>query len=93
MKTLFTTLDPTMCSGWHIHDLTYPDLFFKGLAVCPHQVSIKIDPNIHGRYVFITPEKGAFSMKYYDKPNEIPQKFWECWAEVEGANNLTKEGA
>lgn len=71
-------------------DITSPDLFFKGLAVCPHHVSIKAGPDIHSRYVFVLKESGKHWMKFYDKPSEIPQKFWECWAEVEGAVYLTK---
>lgn len=65
-------------------DISSPDLFFEGLAVyakegAPFQISwwgVKL----------------GFQNMTFDGIEDIPMKFWECWAEVEGANNLTKEG-
>lgn len=75
VKTLFTTLDPTMCSGWHIHDLTSPDLFFKGLGVYYQEgASFQISP---------WGVKLGFQNMTFDMIEQIPEMFWQCWYELE----------
>lgn len=99
VKTLFATLDPTMCSGWHIHDLTSPDLFFKGLGVFHEQhkeegkwhILVQRDGSLE--YNLYVSETRFYTVRNIKDVSEIPQKFWECWAEAEGKGNLTKEGA
>lgn len=66
------------------YDLTSPDLMLKGMGVCPHRVAIKTSPDANERYVSIIPNEGKFAMKWYDKAEEIPVEFWQCWAELEG---------
>ena len=68
-------------------DLTSADLFIEGLGVCPHRVAIKTSPDANERYVSIIPKKGKFALKWYDRVEEIPLKFWEGWYELEGAND------
>lgn len=71
-------------------DLTSPDLFFKGLAVCQDKVLVSVGHEAHEKYVSVLPTEGRFSMKWYDKPNEIPQKFWESWAETSAKGSYEK---
>ena len=72
--------------GFSQFDLTSPDLFFKGLAAMPEHLSWDIDGDGLEQYVLICDlaKCDPNYVKRWDKPSEIPQKFWECWAEAEG---------
>lgn len=67
-----------------LFSLTSPELFLKGLGVCPHKVLISVGSDPHERYLAILPPKGDFAMRWYDKPREIPELFWWSLAEIKG---------
>lgn len=77
---------------YEICNLTSPDLFLKGLAVCPYEVNI-----FKARQGVTYPDSIEIWDAETDKTatrniENLPLKFWECWAEVESRNDLTKEG-
>lgn len=72
-------------------DLTSPDLFFKGLAVFHEQhreegkwhILVQRDGSLE--YNLYISETQFYTVCNIKDAAEIPMKFWESWAEVEGA--------
>lgn len=72
---------------YEIFDLTSPDLFLKGLWVCPYEVNV-----FKASEVSKLPDSIEIWDSMYDKQairdlDNLPLKFWQCWAEVEGREN------
>lgn len=69
-------------------DLTSPDLFLKGLEVCPYEVTINKDrvrngvSNLPNTIELWSPGMGA--EKSVRQIADIPPTFWQGWAELEG---------
>lgn len=69
-------------------DLTSPELFLKGLEVCPYEVTINKDrvrngmSSLPNTIELWSPGMGA--EKSVRQIADIPLTFWQCWAELEG---------